>query len=107
MTLEEHRIQLLKQISECAAASTARDLIGEAHLMLVCCELHPRTLRQYWEDLREALDVLQEELVYVRDRDTRVLRDSVIAAARVASTGLVNELAETSRTATDKSRRDA
>jgi hypothetical protein len=102
MTLEEHRIQLLQRIAECGGAPAARNLIGEAHLMLVCCDLQPRTLRQFWEELREALDALQEELPFVRDHDIRVLRGSVFAAARVAATGLVNELDETPRAATDR-----
>jgi hypothetical protein len=96
MTLEEHRIQLLKQITGCPGASAVRELIQEAHLMLVCFDLQPFTLRQFWVELRGALDPLQEELMYIRDHETRVLRGSVITAARVAVTGLVNEFDATS-----------
>ena len=97
MTLEEHRIQLLKRITESAGPQVARDLVAEGHTMLVCCQLQTGTLRKFWEELRADLDVLQEELVYVRDHDLRALRGSIIAAAKVAATGLVNELAETLR----------
>jgi len=96
MTLEEHRLQLLERIAACAGAAAARDLICDAHFMLVCCDLQPSTLRQFWEELRAALDMLQEELIYVSDRESKTLRGSVIAAARVAATGLVNELDEIS-----------
>jgi hypothetical protein len=96
MTLEEHRIQLLKQIAGCTGAAAARDLIQEAHLMLVCFDLQPCTLRQFWVELRAELDPLQEELLYLSDHETRLLRGSVITAARVAATGLVNELDATS-----------
>jgi hypothetical protein len=103
MTLEEHRIQLLTRIADCAGAPSARDLIREAHLLLVCCDLQPRTLRQFWEELRADLDVLQEELLYVRDREIQALRGVVIAAARVAATGLVNELSGTASGAANES----
>lgn len=103
MTLEEHRIQLLKRISECPGAGVARDLIVEADLLLVCCDLEPSTLHKFWQELRADLDVLQEELMYVRDREVRALRGSVIAAAQVAAAGLVNKFADTSRQAAGKS----
>jgi hypothetical protein len=94
MTLEEHRIGLLKRITECAGAQVVRDLIAEADLLLVCCHLQPSTLHKFWTELRADLDVLQEELVYVRDSERRALRGSIIAAALVATTGLVNKLAD-------------
>ena len=94
MTLEEHRLQLLERIAGCSGAAAARELVREAHFMLVCCDLQPSTLRQFWEELRAALDMLQEELIYVSDRESKTLRGAVLAAARVAATGLVNDLEE-------------
>ena len=71
--------------------------------MLVCCDLQPFTLRLFWEELRADLrKMLHEDLTYVSDHDIRLLRGSIIAAARVAATGLVNQLEQISRRATNK-----
>jgi hypothetical protein len=103
MTLEEHRIELLKRILECAGPQIARDLIVEAHEMLICCGLQKGTLHKFWAELRADLDVMQEELIYVRDPGNRALRGSVMAAAQVATTGLMNALAEASLQSAGKS----
>ena len=96
MTFEEHRIQFLKRITDCAGPQIARELIAQEDLLLEGCRLQPSTLHGFWKDLRADLDVLQEELAYVSDHEARVQRGAVIAAALVAATGLVNKFAEVS-----------
>jgi hypothetical protein len=95
MTLEDYRIQLVKRIVECAGPHVVRDLVTEAHEMLIAFQLQPGTVGKFWRELRADLEVIYEEILYIHEPAARALRGAVITAAQVALTPYQNEVDET------------
>jgi hypothetical protein len=84
LTLEEFRIQLLKQIRGCQDSLQAQELIVQAQLALKKSRLKQRTIQAFWLSMNKDLMVLEEGTVNVRVGDALAARTAVITAARAA-----------------------
>jgi hypothetical protein len=80
MTLDEYRLQTLRQIRDCVSPANGVELVADAHLVLSQSHLTVRTLQMFWSQLRADLDVLSEELMHTAESAERAARSGILAA---------------------------
>jgi hypothetical protein len=103
MTLEEYRIQLLNRLKECSSPAKALELVDEAALVLAQSQVSENTLRKFWTDLREDLQMLVESAPDLGERGSRAVHIAVMTVARLGVADYLNQLDERPRKPDPKS----
>jgi hypothetical protein len=104
MTLEEYRIQLLNRLKECSSPAKALELVDEAALVLAQSQVSENTLRKFWTDLREDLQMLVDESAPdLGERGSRAVHIAVMTVARLGVADYLNQLDERPRKPDPKS----